>query len=160
MHPEVGLVVNDAADKDSRELKSAEVHAIFQREYVNLATPLELISIEREDFSSSGEVRIEAQINYRGEHHSVAGMGNGPISAFVDALQTSGWKNFTLLDYRQHSIGGGSKTEAAAYIQIKHNDGSIFYGCGIDANIELAGLHALVSAFNRAYKAHPEAPLE
>ncbi|CAA6677006.1 MULTISPECIES: 2-isopropylmalate synthase [unclassified Lentimonas] len=151
MHPEVGDVVNAAADKGSRELKSDEVHAIFQSEYVNLNTPLELISIEREDFSQTGEVRIQAQVSYKGESYSVAGLGNGPISAFVDALQAKGWKDFTLLDYRQHSIGGGSKTTAAAYIQIQHTNGSVYFGCGINSNIELAGLHALVSAFNRAH---------
>ena len=159
MHPEVGLVVNNAADQDSRELKSAEVHAIFQREYVNLSSPLELLSIEREDFSSTGEVSIEAHIGVNGTALSISGRGNGPISAFVNALVSQGWKDFTLLDYRQHSIGRGSATDAAAYIQIKHDDGSIFYGCGIDANIEIAGLHALVSAFNRAHAAHPESPL-
>jgi 2-isopropylmalate synthase len=159
MHPEVGLVVNDAADQDSRELKSAEVHEIFQREYVNLSTPLELISIEREDFSSTGEVSIDAQIRLKGESLRISGRGNGPISAFVNALGGKGWKKFTLIDYRQHSIGRGSATDAAAYIQIRHDGGSIYYGCGIDANIELAGLHALVSAFNRAHAAHPESPL-
>ena len=158
MHPEVGDVVNAAADKGSRELKSDEVHAIFQREYVNLSTPLQLISIEREDFNQTGEVRIQAQVIYRGESYSVAGLGNGPISAFVDALQTKGWKDFALLDYRQHSIGGGSKTTAAAYIQIQHSNDSVHYGCGINSNIELAGLHALVSAFNRAHEAHPVSP--
>ena len=159
MHPEVGQVVNNAADQDSRELKSAEVHDIFQRAYVNLSTPLELLSIAREDFSSTGEVSIDATIQLNGESLSITGRGNGPISAFVNALESKGWKNFTLIDYRQHSIGRGSKTDAAAYIQIKHDDGSIFYGCGIDANIELAGLHALVSAFNRGHAAYPESPL-
>jgi 2-isopropylmalate synthase len=157
MHPEVGKVVNDAADKGSRELKSTEVHDIFQAAYVNLTSPLELIAIEREDFSKTGEVRVQAEIKYNGETLQVAGTGNGPISAFVEALQQKGWKNFNLLDYRQHSIGGGSKTKAAAYIQVKHSDGSIFNGCGIDGSIEKAGLKALISAFNRAAKAHNEA---
>jgi len=160
MHPEVGDVINAAADKGSRELKSDEVHAIFQSEYVNLSTPLQLISIEREDFSQTGEVRIQAQVTHQGVPYSVAGRGNGPISAFVDALQAKGWKDFTLLDYRQHSIGGGSKTKAAAYIQIQHTNGSVYFGCGINANIELAGLHALVSAFNRAHETHPISPIE
>jgi 2-isopropylmalate synthase len=159
MHPEVGLVVNAAADQDSCELKSTEVHEIFQHEYVNLSHPLALVSIEREDFSSTGEVSIDAQIRIDGEPLNISGRGNGPISAFVSALESKGWKNFTLNDYRQHSIGHGSKTDAAAYIQIKHDSGSIFYGCGIDANIELAGLHALVSAFNRAHASHPESLL-
>ena len=159
MHPEVGLVVNAAADQDSRELKSVEVHEIFQREYVNLSAPLELISIEREDFSNTGEVNIDALIRFQNEQLNISGRGNGPISAFVNALKSKGWKNFTLIDYRQHSIGRGSKTDAAAYIQIKRDGGDNFYGSGIDANIELAGLHALVSAFNRAHAANPELPL-
>ncbi|MFU8848039.1 MAG: 2-isopropylmalate synthase [Opitutales bacterium] len=152
MHPEVGMVVNNAADRLSRELSAAEVHEVFLKEYVNLSGPLDILAIDREDFSKSGEVRVEADITMHGEAMQISGTGNGPISAFVDALDQKGWKNFTLLDYRQHSIGGGSKTKAAAYIQIRNNNGKIFFGCGIDANIELAGLRALVSACNRASK--------
>jgi len=153
MHPEVGQVVNDAADQKSRELKPTEIHEIFQKEYVNLTSPLELVAIEREDFSKTGEVKVEAEVRYKGELMQVAGTGNGPISAFVDSIQQKGWKNFSLVDYRQHSIGGGSKTQAAAYIQIKNAAGTIFNGCGISGSIEMAGLKALVSAFNRASKA-------
>jgi len=158
MHPDVGAVVNATADRGSRELSPREVYDVFIEAYVNLNEPLELVSIEREDFSKSGEVKVEAEIRFKGETMVVAGTGNGPISAFVDALQIKGWKNFQLLDYRQHSIGGGSKTKAAAYIQIRHRDGTVFFGCGIDPNIELAGLHALVSAVNRAHRAHSESP--
>jgi 2-isopropylmalate synthase len=150
MQPEIGMVVNNAADKDSRELRASEIHEVFMQQYVNLDTPLNILSIEREDFSKTGEVRVEADVTMQGEKMQVSGTGNGPISAFVDALDQKGWKDFTLLDYRQHSIGGGSKTKAAAYIQIRHRNGKSYYGCGIDANIELAGLRALVSAFNRA----------
>ena len=151
MHPEVGMVVNGTADKGSRELSPDEVREVFMQEYVNLEAPMELLSIEREDFSQSGEVKVDAEISMSGKSNKVTGTGNGPISAFVDALEQEGYKDFQLLDYRQHSIGGGSKTKAAAYIQIKNDDGSVSFGCGINANIELAGLHALVSAFNRAH---------
>jgi 2-isopropylmalate synthase len=151
MHPEVGMVVNDTADKGSRELSPDEVREVFMQAYVNLEAPMELLSIEREDFSQSGEVKVDAEISMHGKSNKVTGTGNGPISAFVDALEQEGYKDFQLLDYRQHSIGGGSKTKAAAYIQIKNDDGSVSFGCGINANIELAGLHALVSAFNRAH---------
>lgn len=151
MHPEVGLVVNNTADQGSRELSSEEVRQIFMDEYVNLRTPLEIISINREDFSKTGEVGIEAEVRYQGVEMTLAGQGNGPISAFIDGIQQQGWKDFNLMDYRQHSIGGGSKTRAAAYIQINNADGKSSFGCGIDTNIELAGLRALVSAFNRAH---------
>ena len=151
IHPEVGMVVNETADQGSRELSPQEVHEVFMQAYVNLEAPMELLSIEREDFSKSGEVKIEAEIRMHGKSNRLTGTGNGPISAFVDALEREGYKDFQLLDYRQHSIGGGSKTKAAAYIQIKNDDGSVSFGCGINANIELAGLHALVSAYNRAH---------
>jgi 2-isopropylmalate synthase len=63
-----------------------------------------------------------------------------------------GWKNFRVLDYRSHAIGIGSATDSAAYIQVeRENDQAKFWGCGIDTNIEQAGLLALVSAFNRAW---------
>lgn len=150
MHPEVGQVVNDAADEGSRELEPKEVYQIFEREYVNLTTPLKIQNIKPRDFSDTENVQISADIIMSGDALEVSGNGNGPISAFVDSLDQKGWKNFKLVDYRQHSIGSGSKTKAAAYIQIERNDGKMFFGCGINPNIELAGLQALVSAFNRA----------
>ena len=78
-------------------------------------------------------------------------LGNGPINAFVQALESENIKNFTLLDYRSHAIGGGSATQSAAYILVQRSsDQKSFWGCGIHTNIEKAGLKALVSAFNRA----------
>ena len=151
MHPDVGMVVNDTADQGSRELSPQEVYEVFIQEYANLKAPMELLSIEREDFPQLGEVKVDAEIRMNGKSSRLTGKGNGPISAFVDALEQEGYKDFQLLDYRQHSIGGGSKTKAAAYIQIKNDNGSVSFGCGINANIELAGLRALVSAFNRAH---------
>lgn len=150
MHPDVGQVVSEAADKGSRELPAQEVYNIFKQEYVNLKYPLELSSITRENPSDTGEIKLESTVSLSGEKVVIVGTGNGPISAFVDALHLKGWKDFQLIDYRQHSIGSGSKTKAAAYIQIQHVSGSTFFGCGVDPNIELAGLHALVSAFNRS----------
>lgn len=151
MHPEVGEVVSKAADQGSRELEPAEIYQLFEREYINLRHPLEVLDIEKENFSKTGEVQIVADIRMHGKTLKIEGRGNGPISAFVDGLLLKGWKDFKLVDYRQHSIGGGSKTKAAAYIQIQQEDGRVHFGCGIDANIELAGLRALVSAFNRGH---------
>ena len=152
MHYEVGNIVNTAADQESRELSSNDVYTIFQKEYVNLIAPLKLGTMKHGTTTKNGEVHVEADITFKGKKRKIYGTGNGPISAFVNALERDGLKNFTLLDYRQHSIGSGSKTEAAAYVQIQHAGGTTHYGCGIHFNIEQAGLWALVSAFNRAHK--------
>ncbi len=150
MHPEVGNLINKAADAGSRELTSQEIYTLFIQEYVSSKEPLQIVEIEREDFSKTGEVQIQAEIILNGKPQTIKGRGNGPISAFVDSLYTCGLKDFQLLDYRQHSIGHGSKTEAAAYIQIETSDGNSHFGVGINPNIEQAGLHALVSAYNRS----------
>ncbi len=149
MHQEVGNAINLFADQKSREVKSDEILNQFKQTFVNLEIPLKIISIDRKLNDTSDSVILNAQIKLNEKFHSIEGEGNGPISAFVDALERASLKNFSLNDYRQHSIGSGSKTEAAAYVQIKGLNCKYFYGCGIDANIEKAGLKALVSAYNR-----------
>ena len=151
MHPEVGDNINDFADKLGRELSAAEIHVRFKESFINLEAPLKLLSINRTFNDSDDSLILEAKIEKEGQEYSIRGIGNGPISAFVNALDKNGWKDFTLNDYRQHSIGSGSKTEAAAYVQIASMQGTNVYGCGIDPNIEKAGLKALISAYNRLH---------
>tara|TARA_B100001123_G_C15326258_1_gene1029638 strand:+ start:769 stop:2445 length:1677 start_codon:yes stop_codon:yes gene_type:complete len=149
MHPEVGLLVNEAADSEARELTADEVHEIFRREFLENDSPLQLISYETTKQPGEDELSCEATIAIDGEKQVISGAGNGPINAFVQALENIGLKDFKLTDYRQHSIGGGSATESAAYVQLQTNVGRVSYGCGIDSSIERSGLLALVSAFNR-----------
>ena len=151
MHPEVGDNINDFADKLGRELSAEEIHYRFKESFINLKAPLNLLSINRTFNDSDDSLILEAKIEKEGQEYSIRGIGNGPISAFVNALDENGWKDFTLNDYRQHSIGSGSKTEAAAYVQITSMQGTNVYGCGIDPNIEKAGLKALISAYNRLH---------
>ena len=151
MHPEVGDAINSVADKASRELSTEEIYHQFKESFVNLEAPLKLLSIDRTFNDADDSLILKAEIEKAGEQYSIQGTGNGPISAFVDALDENGWKDFTLNDYRQHSIGSGSKTEAAAYVQIIGTQGTQVYGCGIDPNIEKAGLKALLSAYNRLH---------
>jgi 2-isopropylmalate synthase len=109
-----------------------------------------LLKLEHLASEDEREVALKRRVHYQGVAATIEGRGNGPISAFVDGMQQRGWKNFILDQYRQHSIGSGSKTQAAAYIQIHDEAGRTFFGCGIDVNSELAAIRALVSAYNRS----------
>jgi 2-isopropylmalate synthase len=80
----------------------------------------------------------------------ITGDGNGPIAAFVSALAASGASKFEVSSYREHALGFGSEASAIAYISIKLADGRTRWGAGIDTNIELASIKAVVSALNRA----------
>ena len=78
----------------------------------------------------------------------IVGLGNGPINAFVHALENQGMKDFKVVDYRSHAVRGGSDSNAAAYVQVQHEDGRLLWGAGVDPSIEMAGLKALVTASN------------
>ena len=152
MHPEFGKVVNQIADQLGRELSAAEIHRAFSREYLDLEVPLSLVS-HRIRSSPAGEstVQFSAEVIFLAREIHLEGVGNGPIAAFVDALESRDLKNFRLTDFRQHAITRGSAADAAAYVEIERGkDRRTFWGASIDGNIELAGLKALVSAFNRA----------
>lgn len=150
MHPEVGLIMNEKADSESRELAAEEIYETFKSEYLEKESPLALTSYETSKVIND-EITCSAKIILNGETHQIAGSGNGPINAFVHALEEAGLKDFKLTDYRQHSIGGGSATESAAFIQLQTKTGRVAYGCGINASIEKSGLLALVSAYNRVH---------
>ncbi len=150
MHPEVGNLVNDKADSESRELAAEEIYETFKAEFLEKNAPLRLVGYQTSKIKEpEGEISCLATIEINGETKSIEGQGNGPINAFVHALENLGIKDFKLTDYRQHSIGGGSATESAAFIQLQTKSGRTAYGCGVDSSIEKSGLLALVSAFNR-----------
>lgn len=150
MHPEVGLVMSEKADSESRELAAEEIYETFKSEFLEKQIPLCLVSYETNKLSAD-EITCTATVKINNETQSISGKGNGPINAFVHALDESGLKDFKLTDYRQHSIGGGSATESAAFIQLQTKAGRVAYGCGIHASIEKSGLLALVSAYNRVH---------
>ena len=65
-------------------------------------------------------------------------------------MAAHGWNGFKLLNFNEQAIGSGSNTEAVAYIQIETNEGTKYWGVGQDTDITMAGLKALVSAYNRS----------
>ncbi len=152
MHPEVGNLVGAVADRLGNELSPDEILAEFRRGFVNLASPLALLSFDSDPLGKD-RVLVRAEVAWNGDRSVLKGEGNGPISAFVHALLAQGWTEFALSDYRSHALTSGEESSAAAYVSIQTKDGRMVWGCGVDPNIELAGLKALVSAVNRSLRA-------
>lgn len=150
MHPEVGDYINGVADKLSKELLPAEIYELFKKEFINRSDILKLVSYKVSYTDNPDEIEISANVLFKGESRTISAKGNGPINAFVNALEKSGLKNFKLNDYRSHAIGTGSASNSAAYISLIDTESSkSTWGAGVDSNIELAGLKALISAYNR-----------
>jgi 2-isopropylmalate synthase len=147
MHKEFGRVINDLADTRKSEITPQEIHEAFLNEYIRREHPVTLEHFRTTERDS--QVKCEATIKYEGRTHKLAGAGNGPIDAFVNALGAAGVPAFELLFYSEHSLGKGAEARAVSYIQIKSGRGLSFFGAGIDTSIELASIKALVSALNR-----------
>ena len=149
MQPIVGATIYQLADNKGKELTNQEILEAFKNEFVNVSKSffLEKYELLHNDLND-GQVCCEAKIINNGEPHEIKGSGNGPINAFVNALEKINQKDFKLKDYRSHAIKGGSDADSAAYILLEDTNGKEAWGCGVDPSIEIAGVKALVSSLN------------
>ena len=149
MQPIVGATIYQLADNKGKELTNQEILEAFKNEFVNVSKSffLEKYELLHNDLND-GQVCCEAKIINNGEPHEIKGSGNGPINAFVNALEKINQKDFKLKDYRSHAIKGGSDADSAAYILLEDTNGKEAWGCGVYPSIEIAGVKALVSSLN------------
>ena len=148
MQREFGPIANDLVDALGREVSAPELRAMFWREYVERTSPWELIHFHADGVD--GVFHCRASVRNAGHEVKLTGEGNGPIAGFVHALATNGAPAFEVANFKQHSLSSGSEASAIAYIQIKLADGRVKWGAGVDTNIELASIKAVLSAVNRA----------
>ena len=145
---EFGPIANDAVDRLGREVSGAELKAMFWGEYIERAQPWQLLGFETE--SRDGTVRCRARLLRDGKPVEFAGEGNGPLAALVHGFTKAGVPRFEINSYSEHALSAGEEASAIAYIQIKHGDNRLRWGAGVDTNIELASIRAVLSALNRS----------
>jgi len=154
MRIEFGKIINDIADTRGEEIPSAGIYQIFEQEYLKRFTPFKLEDFHTEQLVEHTEherVACVARILVNGQRHEIKGRGNGPIDAFVNALNRTKLANFTLLSYAEHSLSKGAAAKAVAYIQIQTDSAKTLYGAAVETDIERASIKAVLSAINRAY---------
>ena len=83
------------------------------------------------------------------EKHLTAS-GNGPLDAFVTALESTGL-SVRILDYVEHALSEGRDAKAASYVECEV-DGQVLWGVGIDPSITTSSFKAVISAINRALR--------
>ncbi|WP_293810419.1 2-isopropylmalate synthase [uncultured Bosea sp.] len=146
---EFSKIAQEQMDADGKELTASALWALFGKTYLLTGAPLELIS--HKTFPTGQDARtLIADLKQRdGSLRSIEGVGNGPIDAFVDALQKTYGVAFSLLDYHEHAVGRGANATAACYVKLEDGDGKIVHGVGIDPNIVMASLKAVLSGMQR-----------
>lgn len=151
MQVEFSKIIQTKTDTDGGEVTPGAIWGIFQDEYLpNPENPWGRIQVKNgqttTDKDGTDTLTVEATVD--GEDTVLSGTGNGPISAFFNALQGIGI-DVRLLDYQEHTMSEGASAQAASYIECAIGD-KVLWGIGIDANTTRASLKAAVSAVNRA----------
>ena len=142
--------VQKIADKTGTEITSDIIWQIYSENFI-LESPFSLIEFNVEGANRESNLEtINAKIKYNHDVLDFSSQGNGPISAFVNGMRENFDLKFTLEDFGQNTRSATSKAEAAAYVELKVEDGkrSIF-GCGISTSITIAPILAVISAINK-----------
>lgn len=147
---EFAQVINDMSDAKHTVLENHEIHQAFKDMYVNITSPVELVSYNLSQ--SEGATELHASIKHNGKPLESQSRGNGPLDALCNALRKELDLDFEISDYTEHTLERSSASKAAAYIAVKAADGSSFWGAGVDSNINSASAYALISAVNRMIK--------
>ena len=151
MQIEFSKLIQAKTDAEGGEVTGGDIWAVFQDEYLpNPENPWGRIRFKsgRTTSGTDGVDVLTVQATVDGTETTLTGSGNGPISAFFDALQSIGI-NAHLLDYQEHTMSEGASAQAASYIECAI-DGKVLWGIGIDEDAVRASFGAVVSAVNRA----------
>ncbi|GAA2394745.1 2-isopropylmalate synthase [Streptomyces coeruleofuscus] len=151
MQIEFSKIIQAKTDAEGGEVTPKDIWATFRDEYLpNPENPWGRIQVKNNQSTTDTDgvdtLTVEATVD--GQDTVLSGSGNGPISAFFDALQSVGI-DVRLLDYQEHTMSEGASAQAASYIECAIDD-KVLWGIGIDANTTRASLKAVVSAVNRA----------
>jgi 2-isopropylmalate synthase len=144
---EFSRVVQEHTDDQGGEVTAEAMWTIFEKEYLSNGPRIGLLAHRTSSKVDEKDV-LNCDVRIDGEIREIEGIGNGPISAFVDALTPVGVE-VKVLDYHEHALSSGGDAKAAAYVECQVGDDTL-WGIGVDANIVTASLKAVLSAVNRA----------
>ncbi|WP_297191888.1 2-isopropylmalate synthase [uncultured Campylobacter sp.] len=140
--------IKDISDKAQKELNPNEICEIFERDFVNLTSPLEILDY---NFNKKDSMQVTLNLSFNGEKKTKQSQGNGRLDSIASALKEVLDINFEILDYSEHSLKEGSKSQAISYVYVDF-EGKKMFGVGIDEDIIAASIKGLTSAINRALK--------
>ncbi|MBO0816473.1 MAG: 2-isopropylmalate synthase [Actinobacteria bacterium] len=143
---EFSRAVQARTDAEGGEVTPAQMWDAFSAEYLSPGR----IALQAQHTSSVVDAKdaLTVEVSVDGAGRQIEGAGNGPISAFCDALGSIGVE-VRVLDYTEHALSAGSDAQAAAFVECEVG-GQVLWGVGIDTNTVTASLKAVLSAVNRA----------
>ncbi len=150
MREVVGYMVKGISDHQHKELMPDEVYAIFKESFVDITAPLDVTETHYKQ--CSGGIEANVSLLYNGKKSAVTDTGNGRLDAVSNAIRSYTDLDFNLNSYTEHALEVGSASKAVSYVEIIDGNGKSFWGTGIDNDIIISSIKALVSAVNNMLK--------
>ncbi len=146
----VGYTVKGVSDHMHKELSPDEVYNVFRENFVNIETKLKVVEAHYKQEENGARISAEVTVDYNGNRSTYSGKGNGRLDAVSNAIKDGLGFNYTISTYTEHALEVGSKSKAAAYVEITDADGNSAWGAGIHTDIINSSVSALVSAINNS----------
>ena len=156
---EFSRIVQHHADTRGGEVDAGDLWTIFTDEYLpaKAAPGAGLPSWGRYELkgatlTAAGDEDSILTVTLRdgGQRRLLTASGNGPLDAFVTALEQTGVE-VRILDYVEHALSQGRDALAASYVECEIA-GQVLWGVGIDPSITTSSFKAVISAVNRALR--------
>ena len=148
MREEFGYHVKSVSDHAHKELAPSEVYEIFMRDYINVSGRLSVLSAS---YRQENGITADVEVLFDGKSHKVTSVGNGRLDAVSSAIKSVIGDVYTLETYSEHAIEDSTKSRAASYVSVKGTDGKVYWGAGVDEDIIVSSIKALVCAVNRTF---------
>ncbi len=141
-----GYHVKSISDHEHRELLPEEVYEIFVRDFVNLTTNIDVTKAIYTE-QNHGGIKGDIIVKLGEKEEKIIAFGNGRLDCVSNAIKKVLDKDYVLETYNQHALEGKTSSKAASYVSIT-NDGKTYWGAGVDSDISVSSVKALVSAVN------------
>ncbi len=143
---EFSRVIQTVTEDTGTEITPKEMWEVFTARYLEQPAGFELAHHDVSLSEAADKVTVELRAG--AETVTVAGEGNGPISAFVAGIAAALAIELDVLDYSEHALSTGANAQAVAYVEARDRSARTCWGVGIDESIVAASLKAVVSALN------------
>lgn len=145
MRENFGYFVKSVSDHAHKELMPEEVYELFMNNYVNVKTPVDISEIH---YVQKDGIGAAVTMTYEGKTEVVNGTGNGRLDAVSNAIKSHLGVKYVIESYTEHALENGSASKAVAYVGIKAENGTMYWGTGVDTDIVVSSSNALLSAVN------------
>ena len=143
-------MVKGISDRSHKELMPDEVFGIFKESFINIAAPLNVTETHYKQCNEGIEATVS--LNFNGKRAAVTDTGNGRLDAVSNAIRSYTELDFSINTYTEHALQIGSTSEAVSYVEITDTQGNSYWGTGIDYDIIVSSIKALVSAVKKMMK--------